>query len=1060
MKKTIKLTLLSLLVTLTAVAEDYSGLYRLKSRYNNFAQEDASTHAMSAASSIAANDMKQLWIVEKQSNAYTIRNAYSGRYIPDNGGSDQALVTTPDPVSFYIKTSAADDNYLTISWNSTYAGATCLHENAGHKVVKWFANNESNENPYSDWQLVSLTELDTLTTANIRRHLGEINGIATTVTNGYYRIVPTTYPDRSLTEDISAAAAITMPTNDNDLTQIWYLTNNNDTITIQNAVSQYYLRNNLPNNLQLRTTPDNANNTFTLSLSELSQWEPAVVIKGRFTGVSCGASPNYKVVGGVTSKENAQWQLYKVDVDPDALTLARIETMDVVDITRNAATYTTKLQTYFSDHACTSLRDEYAAMSADQLRSAMEADRLPYTLREMAVKILTDQWDADATRSKYVKMFRIQDVSIYSSNTEWKTITKVGPWAELINPTGIQGKTGDVVFIYADANPKDNDASLVAQLAYDTEFRNKGTLPLKQGLNVWTLPADGEIFIGYTLNNPSRYLSEYPDIRIHIERGTVNGYWDLSRGMTNNDWKWLKNNMFDGEFLHVKGKSTVLNLIKSKVVGATDVVNIMKGWDYAFESLEYLIGNDGQWEGRYRPVVNPRHSYKGNPNWPGYGGSNHPDINSNYLFNYSNFYEGNIWEITHELGHGNQYPINIAGATEISNNSLAQMVSFMMGRNYSRGDGTEKLVQMFNYERNGLKGWSWTDYSRYADPFYDASLHVGNHLLYQLYLYFEVLGHSPGFMPRLCNELRSNPIKMGSSVSSPTYYYNDYWRLAEACAKVSNTDLWEFFEVYGFWKYYDEVISTRDQDDSDAARQAGIRFIGDYGNYYMKMPVRGNADDEKRLADLKAYMHSLPNKASNVMFLDDRINPSFVRSNCFVAQVKRALIGQPLLHYWNIPSQGDFGHYTYFDGKDRSANLGYTIGTTIDTQDMSTSKGGEWNYTISGRTVTMKGSGILGIKIYDDEGKLCHIANTRQFIIPEDMAEALEEGTYSLHVATLAGHDVVFDSQGNPTGVNSVDGSSEGNAANQPVRDLFGRIVDNPVPGNIYIRGKQKFIAH
>lgn len=1049
---------LALLFVGNVMAEDYSGLYRLKSRYNRYAQENASTHAMSTVTALAANDLKQLWIVEKSGTKYTIRNANSGRYIPADGGSDAALITVTAPTALYIKASAYSDKYLTISWSSNYTGSTCLHDNSRHNVVKWFANNADNENEYSDWQLVSLSASDTVTNVSIRKHLGEKTGLVSEITTGYYRFVSVGSPDYSMAENTSASNVVAKLTRNDDYTQFWKVNVTNDTMTIQNAISGNYLRNNVANNIQIRTISTDDNNTFTASLSELSKWEPAFTFKGRYTGFACNAS-NFKVVGGVPTMVNSAWKLLRVEVDSATLADARIEVMDVIDITKNYKTYNTKLQKFFSDYACTTLRDEYAAMTEEQLRDAMAADEMPVTLQNMAACVLTDKWDADPKRSKYTKMFRIQDVSIYSSNTEWKTITKVGPWAELINPTGIQGKTGDVVFIYADANPKDNDASLVAQLAYDTEFRNKGTLTLKQGLNVWTLPADGEIFIGYTLNNPSRYLSEYPDIRIHIERGTVNGYWDLSRGMTNNDWKWLKNNMFDGEFLHVKGKSTVLNLIKSKVVGATDVVNIMKGWDYAFESLEYLIGNDGQWEGRYRPVVNPRHSYKGNPNWPGYGGSNHPDINSNYLFNYSNFYEGNIWEITHELGHGNQYPINIAGATEISNNSLAQMVSFMMGRNYSRGDGTEKLVQMFNYERNGLKGWSWTDYSRYADPFYDASLHVGNHLLYQLYLYFEVLGHSPGFMPRLCNELRSNPIKMGSSVSSPTYYYNDYWRLAEACAKVSNTDLWEFFEVYGFWKYYDEVISTRDQDDSDAARQAGIRFIGDYGNYYMKMPVRGNADDEKRLADLKAYMHSLPNKASNVMFLDDRINPSFVRSNCFVAQVKRALVGQPLLHYWNIPSQGDFGHYTYFDGKDRSANLGYTIGTTIDTQDMSTSKGGEWNYTISGRTVTMKGSGILGIKIYDDEGKLCHIANTRQFIIPEDMAEALEEGTYSLHVATLAGHDVVFDSQGNPTGVNSVEGSSECNAANQPVRDLFGRIVTQTIPGNIYIKGKTKFIA-
>lgn len=1044
----------ALLIAGSVMAADYSGLYRLKSHYSRYAQENATTHAMSTAGSVIANDLKQLWIIEKNGTKYTVRNANSGRYIPSSGGLDAALVTVTDPTDMYIKTSAASDEYLTISWESDYSGTSCLHDNRNHSVVKWYANKATNDNPNSDWQLEEVTDVDA---ATIRQHLGEVTGIATEITSGYYRFVSVACPGYSMAENTDAANVVAKETRDNDYTQCWKLTVSDDGIKIQNAISNSYLRNNIANNIQIRTTDTDENNLFTATASDLSKWEPAFTFKGRYTGFACNSS-TYKVMGGLPSVVNSAWKLVRMDVDQQTLDQARAELMDVIDITKNATAYNTKLQTFFKDYACTVLRDEYAAMSESDLRAAMEAEGLPLTLRDMAVCVLTDKWDADEKRSKYTKMFRIQDVQIYSDNSAWKNITKVGPWAELINPTGIQGKSGDVVFIFADNVPQDNDATLKAQLAYDTQYRNKGTLTLKQGLNIWTLPEDGEIFIGYTLTNTNRYLNEYPDIRIHIERGTVNGYWDMSRGMTNADWKWLKENMFEGEFLHVKGNSTVLNLLRSKVVGATDVTDIMKGWDYSFEKLEYLIGNDGQWDGRYRPVTNPRHSYKDNPNWASYAGSNHPEISSSYLFNYDNFYEGNVWEILHELGHGHQYPINIAGTTEITNNSLSQMVSYMMGRCYSRGDGTEKLMQLFNYETEGFRGWSWTDYTRSAKPFYDASLHVGNHLFYQLYLYFEVMGKCPNFMPRLCDELRANPIVTGSSVNNPTYYYNDYWRLAKACAKVSQTDLWEFFEAYGFWKYYDEVISTRDEDDSEQAKQNAIRFIGDYGGYYMKMPVRGNSDDEKRMQELKDYMHSMPNKASNILFLDDRINTSFVRSDCFVASVNRKLVGKPLLHYWTLPSQGDFGHYTNFDGKDRSANLGYTIAAEEDSVTMETSSGGDTNYKVYGRTVTMQGSGILGIKIYNSNGELCHIANTRKFIVPDEIATGLENGSYKLHVAVLAGEDVQLGANGKPTGIEAVESEAEQDD-DAPVRDLQGRIVTQTIPGSIYIKGKTKFIA-
>lgn len=1048
-----------------AVLEN-GGIFRLKSRYDHYAQENEAAHTMVANQNLVANDLKQIWIVEKLATGFYLRNANTGRYMPAEGGSDVALVTTETPTTIYIKGSEYSAEYYTISWKSDFSGATCLHENARGNIVKWNANTSTDGVKYSDWSIEPLTEADTVNADIIRDHLAELNGIVTNITDGYYRLKSYKYSDRSMTENIVGTAVTTAPTDENDFTQLWYITVANGKVTLRNAISENYIRNNAGSGAQFRTNKNNNYNTFTATLNK-SNTEPTFNFYGTSMGLSCASSSNsYKVVGAASTLDESQWILTRVKVDEADIEQARKDVMADLDIIQNATAYNTKLQKFFLDNACTVLRSEYAAMTEADLRAAMKEDGLPTIMQDMAVCVLTDKWDADETRSKYVKLFKIQDVQIYSDNKVWGDITKVGPFAELINPTGIQGKAGDVVYIYADNVPTDADVKLVAQIAYDTEYRNKGTLTLKKGLNAWQMPSDGEIFIGYTLTNPNKYLKNYPTIRIHVEGGTVNGCWDLSRGMTNSDWSWLKKNMFQGEFLHVKGIHTVLNLVRSKVTAATDVTNIMKGWDYSFMGLEYLIGNDGQWDGRYFPVANPRHSYSGNPNWGGYGGSNHTSITSSYLFNYDNFYNGNVWEILHELGHGHQGPINVAGTTEITNNSLAQCVSYMMGRNYSRGDGVQKLIQLFNYqsdEANGhnpnLRGWTWTDYTRYATPHYDASLHATNHLLYQLYLFFEVQRHCPGFMPRLYDELRANPIQKGSSVANPTYYYNDYFRLAEACAKVSGYDLWEFFEAYGFWKYYDETISISENDDDAAAKAAGIKFIGDYGGYYMKLPVRGNAADEKRINDLRNYMHSLPLKAPNVMFLDDRIETSYVRSDSYVASIRKALVGQELLKYWNLPSQGDFGHYTKFDSKDRSINLSYTIGSTIDSQDMKTDKGGAWNYTLTGRTITIKGGGLLGIKIYDPDGKLCWLANTRSFIVPEEIAEGLEQGTYKLKMAVTENKDLEFDKAGLETGMTSYENANAGDNVGSVVRDLQGRIVTNLIPGQIYIKGKNKFVA-
>ena len=1040
---------------------DAGGLFRLKSRYGHYATENASTHKMSGVAK-AANDLKQIWIIDKSSGGYIIRNANSGRYLPTEAGADAAWVTVEGATTQYIKSSAYSAEYFTISWKDDFSGTNCMHENKSANVVKWYANDSKNANQYSDWSIEPIDEADTeVTEAAVRDHMAKNMGIATTLTTGAYRLVPAAYPTRALAEDTNAKDVITASANDS-YSQVWNLIVSDDgkKVVMQNIISGNYVRNNATTSARFKTVAANSGCEFTIGRSE-SRWESLFNFRGSNQGFHCAESDAYAVVGWTETAAASQWLIYPVTVDEKELEECRAEIEQAADLQKNAATYNTKLQKYFEDYACSTIRAEYATMTADDLRAAMTADEIPSVLQDMAVRVLTDTWNSTAKKNGYEKSFRINDYQIYSDRSVWQKITGVGPFAILTNPTGIQGKSGDFVYIFVDESPK-TDATLQAQLAFDTNYTVAASLDLKKGLNVWQLPSDGEVFIGYFCTKSNRMLADFPKIKIHIEGATSNGYWDLSRGMTDTDWTYLSKNYFKGEFLHVKGIHTVLNLRLEDVKSATKVTGIMKGWDQCFMGLQKMIGHDGQWDGRYDPVVNPRMSYKGNPNWGGQGGSNHPSLTSGYLFNYQNFVNGNVWEILHEEGHGHQYCVNVAGQTECSNNSLAQMVSYEFGRNYSRGNGTDKLVQLFNYNNEignydtEVHGWSWLDYCRYAKPHYDASLHTANHLLYQLYLYFEVMGHMPGFMGRLHDELRANPLSKGSSVASPTYYYNDYFRLAEACAKVSKTDLWEFFETYGFWHYYDEVVSTDEKDDDATAKSKGIRLVGDYGNYYMKMPVRGNAADEKRIADLKEFMHSMPNKASNILFLDDRIEKDYVREDSYLAVLEPSYVGQELLVYWKLDKIGDYGMYWYFDGKDRTANLHYTVGTTTASQSYPTDSAGP--YTVKGKKVTMTGDGILGVKIYDADGKLAYIANTKTFIIPDAMAAGLKDGSYVLKVAATAGLDIAFDTEGNPIIPEGVSSINADFGATAPAYDLQGRTVRHSAGHGLMIQGGKKVL--
>lgn len=1056
-------------VTKMSVLE-MGGIFRLKSRYDHYASEDATKHTVAGQASKKVNDLAQIWIVEKKSGAFYIRNAGSGRYLPDTGGADQALVTVDEPKNYYIKASEAGSDYFTISWKDNYANGTCLHENSKGNIVKWNANTAQNSVPYSDWTIEPVDDEDTdATPEKLRIHLAEMKGVATSLSGtGTYRLVPALYPSRSLTEDGSKNVTTTL-TNDR-FSQVWRLVVSDDgkTCTMQNVLTGNYVKNSATtsNPYKTQTSSTTAVN-FTIGTGG-GQYDVYFNFKGASTGFHCASSSNYAVVGWDAADNASQWILYPVEVDAERLAAEQQEVASATELQKNASAINLKLQKYFEDYACTELRGEYLTKTPDELRDEMTADELPAVIQNMAVAILTNTWDAakDDTYNGYVKRFRIQDVQCYSDNQVWSEITKVGPFGEFTSPTGIQGKTGDYVYIYVAETPK-TDSKLRALLAYDTEYRNKGELALKKGLNVWQLPVDGEVCINYVCTNSKKYLKDFPTIRVHIEGGEANGYWDLSRGMDNADWTWLKANMFKGEFLHVKGENTVLNVLREKVAPATKPVEIMKGWDNAFLNLQYCIGHDGQWDGRYNPVVNPRHSYQGNPNWAGYGGSNHTSITNSYLFSYDNFYEGNVWEILHEIGHGCQGPIKMAGTTEVTNNSLAQCVSYLMGRNRSRGNGTDKMVQLFNYEYNGKRGWSWVDYVRYATPHYDASLHTGNHIWYQLFLYFDVMGNCPGFMGRLYDAMRADPIKYTGKDAingTPARYDEDFWKVAKAAATVSQTDLWDFFEAYGFWKYADEIISTSDDDPatSSTAYKNGNRFIGDYGNYSMKLPVRGNTTDEKRLADLRDYMRSMPNKASNLMFLDDKAEAGKVREDAFVVEIKPTLKGKDLLDYWDLPKYPDYGQYVYFDGTNRAEGVKYTIGTTNYSESFKTDKGGEWDYKVTGRKVTMAGKGILGIKIYDADDKLCWLANNRIFVIPTAIATGLNDGTYHLAVAVTPNKEVrlapgeVYTASETEEGIEAI--TLDGTYAEGSIFDLSGRRLHTVGTPGLRIESGKKVI--
>lgn len=884
-------------------------------------------------------------------------------------------------------------------------------------------------------------------------------------TGKYYRVHSASYEGRLMTEDYTNAGAVsgsTVAQAVSPFCQIWKL-DKSDALTgtegkwkLTNAMTGKAIASQTTTSAQFKTSA--AGTTFVVQKGEAggSTYFTFGLSKDG-AGLHCASSQGYNVVNWSVSAEASRWLLEEVTVTEDQLTeMAAIykayqeDAAVVSQITSKRITYNNVLKTIFTDLSCGQLNEEYKSKSDEELKAAMS--ELPVALQEMALRVKSGVWESekDAKYNEYVRKFRISEYEPYSDRQEWRKITNVGPFAELTNPTGVTVKAGEIVYIYVDKSAK-TGSKIFLECAKGTEHTGT-TVTLKEGVNAWQATVDGELFVGYTVTDTKKYCYATPDhaadyqpINVHIEGGHATGTWDMHRGMTNDDWDYLCKNMFGAEFLHVKGESTVLSLVTNKVAGAPNVEGIVKIWDFIFETQERLIGHDGQWDGRYRPMISPRDcNVSMNPNWGGNCGTNHPSISKDYLFNFEKMVNdiGHIWEIYHEEAHAHQYPINLAATTESSNNGYAQMTNYEFGNYNSRNKGIETLVTFKN------NGWGWVDILRGGEgtsrsngfEYYDQALWLQCHMFFQLYLYFHVQGYDTDFWPRVADKMRSNGgITYGRSVDSPGYYYNDYMKFAEACCEVSQTDLYEFFDTWGFFGYYDEVkvgnaFEGFKTKDSDAK---GVRFVGDYGAYYLKMPVRGNKADEARLATLKEKMQSMPKKAPGIMFIDDHIKDMKVTDTCFVATIYPSRVGKTQGYYGVTKgTSGNVGMFWEFDGVSRFDEIYYTMTTT--------------------RKVTMHGSGYLGVKIYDENGRIVRIYNTTTFTLDKEAYDALSSGKYTMYVPlgdntqVPVGRDHVLEGVGTVMAPVSANSNS--------LYDLQGRVYQN-APGGIMIKNGKKFFA-
>ena len=612
----------------------------------------------------------------------------------------------------------------------------------------------------------------------------------------------------------------------------------------------------------------------------------------------------------------------------------------------------TSLDKYFVDKACTELKSEYASMHVDGLMHEMTNDSLPDAVVNMILKIRNDSWAA------HEKEFRISEYKAYSDANYWNRVMMATGGSYMGNPTGIYASDDSPLYVFVDQDiPSDATLYFAGCVNNDLIGNAKTGHKLTKGLNIIDGQKDALYYIVYTADTRSKTkkLSEWPDIKIHVEGGVVNGYYDVARH-NDNDYVELLNNATHDLFT-VKGGETILNFktstykevfpstIKSSVVWFDSLTVWEKELMGMCESVALgrravapfrLTGGEAIFPIYYN---NPNFAIEGKASDDGYANScpYRTSYNSVDCIRKSFVIQAGLddWCAAHECGHNNQGAINLESCTEVSNNLFSNVICYLDGVTTTKG---HPLATTMNY------------YAHHV-PFFSRDVTSKMRMYYQLYLYYHQAEKNMSFYPTLFQELRKDPLELWTNT------YNSSLKFVRKVCEVAQEDLTDFFTAWGFFEPCNLTID-------------------DYGIYDLTVTQE---DIDKTLEEISKY----PKKNREILFIEDRVEEIPATDFLVAKDGKRAGSDQ-------IGQCGDLGQFTDFLSGE--------------------SQPSQYTYIQVDSLYAMSGSGGIGFVALNSDGKMVYAANALRFCIPscvdEDFTIYSVDLDGTLHEVTKSGSGV------------------------------------------------------
>ena len=256
------------------------------------------------------------------------------------------------------------------------------------------------------------------------------------------------------------------------------------------------------------------------------------------------------VVGWLNGDGNtgSHWTIYDMEYSEDEIT----ELLEAVPTTAELNAWYTNFLLLFNEGACyTPKYDSLASAQATDEYKSLSTEFKALVDKIYNKALTTDGWaedNADATKheegldwdAKYAKKFRVQMYEPYSIAGDITAWLGINAHANNDNPTGIYMPESGTLYVMVDGEIEEGATLRLINGGHNWRIGNatSGGYALKTGLNVIKFTeATGMLYICYNVDtyNPDgstvdakfpHKLSEFAPLKIHIEGGAINGFYN------------------------------------------------------------------------------------------------------------------------------------------------------------------------------------------------------------------------------------------------------------------------------------------------------------------------------------------------------------------------------------------------------------------------------------------------------------------------------------------------------------------------------------------------------